>query len=281
MDKSYILPVIDMIKEQSGHLYAVVAPAIATQFTYATQGQVVSGLEKFGFKVVEAALGADMVAYAEAKELSEKGFLMSSCCPAFVEYVRTAFPELMQYVSHQLSPMATIAKRIKEHDDQAKVVFIGPCVSKKSESQLEHVKPYIDAVLTFEELQAMFDSRDIDISKLEDKPLAGASFYGRSFARSGGVAGAIKRGLEEHGLDFKLESCVCNGIEECHVALIKKSKGVLSANFIEGMACSGGCIGGAGCLSHGEIIRSGVESYAKKGLNSISEAVKDVCQDEK
>ncbi len=281
MDKSYILPVIDMIKEQSGHLYAVVAPAIVTQFTYATQGQVVSGLEKFGFKVVEAALGADMVAYAEAKELSEKGFLMSSCCPAFVEYVRTAFPELMQYVSHQLSPMATIAKRIKESDDQAKVVFIGPCVSKKSESQLEHVKPYIDAVLTFEELQAMFDSRDIDISKLEDKPLAGASFYGRSFARSGGVAGAIKRGIEEHGLDFKLESCVCNGIEECHVALIKKSKGVLSANFIEGMACSGGCIGGAGCLSHGEIIRSGVESYAKKGLNSISEAVKDVCQDEK
>lgn len=275
MDKSYILDVIDMIKEKSGHLYAVIAPAISTQFNYATIGQVVAGIEQFGFKVVEAALGADMAAYNESKELSEKGFLMSSCCPAFVEYVRTAFPELYEHVSHQLSPMATIAKHIKERDDRAKIVFIGPCIAKKSEFKCEKV-PYIDAVLTFEELQALFDSRDVDISKLGESKLEGASFYGRSFARSGGVASAVKRGLEEQGIDFKFESCVCNGIEECHVALMKKKKGVLTANFIEGMACSGGCIGGAGCLSHGEIFRSGVESYAQKGIESITKAVKGV-----
>lgn len=276
MDKSYILDVINMIKEESGHLYAVVAPAISTQFNYATQGQIITGLYALGFnKVEEVALGADIVAFEEAKELSEKGFLMSSCCPAFVEYVRTAFPELLPYVSHQLSPMAAIGKKIKEADGEAKVVFIGPCVSKKSEAQIERVKPFIDAVLTFEELQALFDSREIDISKLAETPLEGASYYGRSFARSGGVAGAVSKGLIERGIDFKLESCVCNGIEECHVALMKKKKGLLTANFIEGMACSGGCIGGAGCLSHGDIGRSGVESYAKKGLPNIKDALKE------
>ena len=99
MDKSYMLNVVDMLKKSlqgsSFRLYAVVAPSISSQFTYAKLGQVVTGLKNLGFHdVIEAALGADMVAKAESAELAEKGFLTSSCCPAFVSYVKSAFPDL-------------------------------------------------------------------------------------------------------------------------------------------------------------------------------------------
>ncbi|MBQ9914894.1 MAG: 4Fe-4S dicluster domain-containing protein, partial [Clostridia bacterium] len=254
MDKSYILDAIDILKNSENKkkykVYAVVAPTISSQFTYAKLGQVVTGIKKLGFHtVVEAALGADMVAQAESKELAEKGFLTSSCCPAFVTYIKAQFPELLPYVSHNLSPMATIAKYIKDTTENAKIIFIGPCTSKKAEVQLDDVKPYVDVALTFEELQALFDSRDIDITELEEGYLDNASYFGRIFARCGGLADAVAQGLKEHGLtDFDLKAVSCDGIEECHIALLKKSKNLLDANFIEGMACTGGCIGGAGCL---------------------------------
>ena len=118
MDKSFILDVIEMIKNKDKNddkLYAVVAPSISSQFSYAKLGQVVTGIKELGFHtVVEAALGADMVAYAEAQELAEKKFLTSSCCPAFVDYIEKQFPVMKEHVSHNLSPMATIAKYIKE-----------------------------------------------------------------------------------------------------------------------------------------------------------------------
>ena len=240
-DKSYILNVIDMIKKsqdnQKYKVYALVAPSISSQFTYAKLGQVITGLKELGFfTVIEAALGADMVAQAESKELAEKGFLTSSCCPAFVRYIKTAFPNLVQYVSHNLSPMATLAKYIKDTTEDAKIVFIGPCTAKKAEVQLESVKPYVDAVLTFEELQALFDSRDIDITTLGEDVLDNASYFGRIFARSGGLSDAVAQGLKEQDIDFDLKALPCDGIEACKVALMRKSKNVLDANFIEGMA---------------------------------------------
>ena len=257
MDKSFILDVIDLIKKsrqgKDYRLYAVVAPSISSQFSYAKLGQVISGLKLLGFHtVVEAALGADMVAYEESKELAEKGFLTSSCCPAFVSYVKSAFPELSEHISHNLSPMATIAKYIKDTDDNAKIIFIGPCTAKKAEVQLESVSPYVDAALTFEELQALFDSRDIDITTLEEDVLDNASYYGRIFARSGGLSDAVAEGIKERKLEFEVKACACDGIEQCKAALMKKKHNALSENFIEGMACVGGCIGGAGCLTHGE-----------------------------
>ncbi len=278
-DKSYILNVIDLLKKaqqsKSDKLYAVVAPSISSQFTYAKLGQVITGLKKLGFHtVVEAALGADMVAQAESKELAEKGFLTSSCCPAFVTYIRQSFPELLPYVSHNLSPMATIAKYIKDTTANAKVVFIGPCTAKKAEAQIEKVKPYIDAVLTFEELQALFDSRDMDITALEEGVLDNASYFGRIFARSGGLTDAVAQGLKEQEIDFALKACTCDGIEACRVALLKKSKNLLDANFIEGMACIGGCIGGAGCLTHGEKNKAEVDKYGREALEkTITDAI--------
>ena len=85
-DKSFILDTIELLKNNDKHqVYAIVAPSISSQFTYAKLGQVITGLKELGFyNVVEAALGADMVAQAESLELTMKGFLTSSCCPAFV-----------------------------------------------------------------------------------------------------------------------------------------------------------------------------------------------------
>ncbi len=278
-DKSYIVNVINLIKNSGNNtknkVYAMVAPSISSQFKYAKLGQVISGLKELGFyTVIEAALGADMVAQAESRELAEKGFLTSSCCPAFVQYVKSAFPQLLEHVSHNLSPMATLAKYIKETDENSRVVFIGPCTAKKSEIQLDSVKPYVDAVLTFEELQALFDSRDIDITALEEDVLDNASYFGRIFARSGGLSDAVKQGLAEQNIDFDLKPIACDGIEACKLALMKKSKNVLDANFIEGMACIGGCIGGAGCLTHGDKNKLQVDEYGREALEkTIGDAV--------
>ncbi|MBO5937571.1 MAG: 4Fe-4S dicluster domain-containing protein [Clostridia bacterium] len=278
-DKSFILDVIDIIKNSNNNknykVYAVVAPSISSQFTYAKLGQVITGLKKLGFyTVVEAALGADMVAYAESKELSEKGFLTSSCCPAFVSYIKSSFPALLPMVSHNLSPMATLAKYIKETDKTAKVVFIGPCTAKKAEAQLDSVKPHVDAVLTFEELQALYDSRSIDITGLDEDVLDNTSYYGRIFARSGGLSDAVRQALIEQKIDFDFKPVACDGVEECRTALLKKSKNVLDGNFIEGMACTGGCIGGAGCLTHGEKNKAEVDKYGREALEkTISDAI--------
>ena len=278
MDKSFILNVIDLIKKSENNqkykVYAVVAPSISSQFTYAKLGQVISGIKALGFHtVIEAALGADMVAEAESRELVEKGFLTSSCCPAFVSFIEKNFPTMVPHISHNLSPMATIAKYIKEHEEGAKIVFIGPCTAKKAEVQREAIKPYVDAAMTFEELQALFDSRDIDITTLGEDVLDNASYFGRIFARSGGLSDAVKEALKEQGLeDFDLKPCACDGIEECRIALLKKNKNLLDANFIEGMACIGGCIGGAGCLTHGEKNKAEVDKY---GMEAYEKTIAD------
>lgn len=277
MDKSFILNAIDILKnrKEGQKVYAIVAPSISSQFSYAKLGQVITGLKKLGFdQVVEAALGADMVAMAESKELSEKGVLTSSCCPAFVQYVKSAFPNLVGKMSENLSPMALLAKYVKEKVAGAKVIFIGPCTAKKAEAQLDRVKEYVDTVLTFEELQALFDSRDLDIASLEESSLDNASYFGRIFARSGGLTDAVSQAIKEQNIDFDFKPVVCDGIEACRMALLKLNKGVLDGNFIEGMACVGGCISGAGCLTHGEKNKAEVDKYGKEAVEkSMSDAI--------
>ena len=278
-DKSFILDAIKLLKESENgknyKVYALVAPSISSQFAHVKLGNVITGLKEMGFyTVIEAALGADMVALAEAQELAEKGFLTSSCCPAFVRYIKTAFPMLAEHISHNMSPMGALAKYVKETDPDSKVIFIGPCTAKKAEAQLESVKPYVDAVLTFEELQALFDSLDMDLPALEEGVLDNASYFGRIFARSGGLTDAAAQAMKEQNIDFEIKPVVCDGIEECRVALLKKSKNVLQGNFIEGMACVGGCIGGAGCLTHGEKNKAEVDKYGREAYEkTITDAV--------
>jgi iron only hydrogenase large subunit-like protein len=170
--------------------------------------------------------------------------------------------------------MAVLAKYIKETTPNAKVIFIGPCTAKKAEAQLERVKPYVDCVLTFEELQALFDSRDFDLSTFEEGVLDNASYFGRIFARSGGLSDAVAQAMKEQNIDFDLKAVPCDGIEACRVALLKASKNMLDGNFIEGMACIGGCIGGAGCLTHGEKNKAEVDKYGREAFEkTISDAV--------
>ena len=279
-DKSFILNAIDMIQKSNGNaeykVIALVAPALGTQFSYAKHGQVIRGIKELGFcEVVEAALGADMVAWAESGELAEtESYLTSSCCPAFVDYIHKNFPEMAEHISSNLSPAATIAKYIKNDDPNCKIVFIGPCTAKKMEFQKEEVRPYIDCVITFEELQALFDSKDIDITALPEDELNSASYFGRIFARSGGLTDAVAQALKERGSDFELKAVSCDGIEECRATLLKRSKNVIDANFIEGMVCSGGCIGGAGCLAHGDKDKAHADNYGKEAAaQTIKEAL--------
>lgn len=282
MDKSFILDAIRMLRESENntkyHVYAVVAPAISGQFNLPL-GKVVAGIKKLGiYSVVEAALGADMVAYNEAAELAEKGFLTSSCCPAFVRYIETQFPKLKENISHNPSPMVEISKHLKKLDPNSKVIFIGPCTAKKAEVRKEAVKPYVDLALTFEELQALFDSREIELAKLEEEPLDNASYYGRIFARCGGLAEAVAESLKEQGIteeQFKLNAVACDGIANCRMALLKAQSGKREENFIEGMACINGCIGGAAALSHGPKNRLAVDKYGKEAKEkNIKDAIK-------
>ena len=124
-------------------------------------------------------------------------------------------------------------------------------------------------------MKALFDSKDIDITTLDEDVLDNASYFGRIFARSGGLSDAVTEALKEQNIDFDLKAVACDGIEECRVALLKKSKNVLDANFIEGMACIGGCIGGAGCLTHGEKNKAEVDKYGREALEkTIADAIK-------
>ena len=105
--------------------------------------------------------------------------------------------------------------------------------------------------------------------------LDNASYFGRIFARSGGLSDAVAEAFKEQSITFDLKPCACDGIEECKLALLKKSKNLLDANFIEGMACIGGCIGGAGCLTHGEKNKAQVDKYGKEALEkTITDAIR-------
>ncbi|MGI6014031.1 MAG: 4Fe-4S dicluster domain-containing protein [Oscillospiraceae bacterium] len=279
-DKSYILNAVDLIQRchnnKHFHLYAIVAPAIASQFRYAELGQLITGIRMLGFyKVMEVALGADIVAMEESKELEEKGFLTSSCCPAFVDYIHKHFPSMVEHISHNPSPMVAIAKQIKDSDPDAKVIFIGPCTAKKMEARKKEVRPYVDCVLTFEELQALLDSRNIDLPSLAISKLDEASGFGRNFAHSGGVSAAVKQALQERGSTFEVKPEICDGIDACRLALTRASKGRARGNFIEGMACTGGCVNGAGCLSHSD---RNVDMIIKHGDIASAETIRMALQ---
>lgn len=267
MDKSFMVDAINIIrnKEENYKTVAIVAPAVAAQFEGVTLGQVATAIRKLGFDyVVEAAMGADMVADKEAEELVEKGFLTSSCCPAFVDFIKKHVPEMADKISHNLSPMAEIGKFVKMGgDNPVKCIFIGPCTAKKAEMRLPNVDLWIDSVLTFEELQAMIDALDIDMESLEETPVNDASYFGRVFGRTGGLTEAVLEVVKEKGLDFEVKAESCDGIEACKAALLKAKFGKLDKNFIEGMACVGGCVGGAASLNHDPKSRMKVDKYGK------------------
>ena len=168
--------------------------------------------------------------------------------------------------------MAAIAKYIKQTDPTAKTVFVGPCIAKKMEMFREESSPYIDCVITFEELQALLDALNVDLTTLEEKPLDNASYFGRIFARCGGLSDAVKEALKEQNIDFEVKPVACSGLDQCKIALTQAKMGRLQGNFIEGMACPGGCIGGPSCLTHEVRDAASVDKY---GHESKETTIKD------
>ena len=188
--------------------------------------------------VIEAALGADLVAYQEGKELVEKGFLTSSCCPAFVSYIHKNFPKLVPNISHNLSPMAMIAEMVKRAHPDSKIVFVGPCVAKKGEIKQERVRELVDVTITFEELQALFDAYDVDLPSMEDDVLNNASYFGRIFARSGGLKDAVEETLKELEIkpeQFQLKAISCSGLEghRFYVAITNALIAIFAVGLLE------------------------------------------------
>ncbi len=286
-DKSALLSVINMLKSQEKPVYAMIAPAIATQFEDVSLGQVITALKNLGFKdVVEVALGADLVSIHEAEEFvehleHEKGFMTTSCCPAFVRYVHQEFPEIVDHISTTVSPMVATARLIKSIDPKAAVVFVGPCIAKKEEEKFWKLDKSVDDVLTFEELLGIVRSRNIDVGALPPSPLNNASYYGRNFAASGGVAKAVEQVLKSKEVDLDYEVMVCNGIAECKKVLTQGKFGKLGNVLIEGMACEGGCIKGPVTMQYGPIDRKKLESYCKEALEEKSEEATNIFADQK
>lgn len=266
-DRAQVVSVIQSLINPAKKVVALVAPSLAGQFgPLVSPAQIRAALLRLGFSdVMETALGADAVAAAEAAEFQERlggdAFITSSCCPAFVNLVQKHFPDLAGHLSTTVSPMIAAAQKIKAAMPDTEVVFIGPCVAKKGEA-LDHGCGLIDGVLTFEELAAMFVAKEINVAEIQtDRLWAEASTLGRNFAQSGGVAKALAASLPP---TVTFSPCLGNGLASCLDLLKQAANGAIEWNFLEGMACIGGCIGGPGALADEKAAVRALEKHANE-----------------
>lgn len=270
-EKANFVPLINLLRQHEHPVYASVAPAFAGQFgPEVTAGKFRAALLKLGFtEMVETALYADLVTIKECFEYDEhvqtdKDFLITSCCcPVWIKLVENRFPDLLDHISPSVSPMVASARVLKAFDPDAKVVFIGPCVAKKSEALLPELKGAVDFVLTFQELEAIFEAAEVNPAEEPDEENPQASWGGRLYGRAGGVSAAVATTLEKliPKRAEKFRPLKADGIPDCQKALEQIKRGELDANFIEGMACKGGCVGGPGRILSPEEGTGHVNAY--------------------
>lgn len=253
-DKSQIFQLSRALRE-GGEIVAEIAPAFVGQFgENITPRNLKAALQELGFKeVYEVALGADIGAISEAHHYVNKvvtgelPFLLTSCCPSWSMLAKKYFPDLAPQVSQELTPMVATARTIKQEHPNARVVFIGPCAAKKLEASRRTVRSDVDFVITFEELQSMFDAKDIDLTKYEaESSFHNATGAGRGYAVAGGVAGAIEQCVNEYYPDVEVKIEHAEGLSECRKMLMLAKAGKKKGCLIEGMGCPGGCVAGAG-----------------------------------
>ena len=276
-DKSQIFQLIRAM--QSGRkIIAQVAPAFVGQFgSKVTPDMIKTALKELGFyDVYETAIGADMGAMAEAenyvKEVAtgELPFLLTSCCPSWSMLAKKFFPDLIDQISQELTPMVATARTIKQEHPNAKVVFIGPCAAKKLEASRRTVRSDVDFVVTFEELQAMFDAKGIDLTAYEaESSFHDATGAGRGYACAGGVAKAIEECINEYypGTQVNIEHA--EGLAECKKILTLAKAGRMNGCLIEGMGCPGGCIAGAGTNIPIPTAKKDVAAYVKNSSRAL------------
>lgn len=284
-DKSQIFQLIRCMKE-GGEVIAEVAPAYAGQFgPEATPARVKAALLQLGFsEVYEVALGADIGAVAEAHHYAnhvangELPFLLTSCCPAWSMLAKTQFPDMIESVSSELTPMVATARSIKKKHPDAHVVFIGPCAAKKLEAMRTSVRSDVDFVITYEELSAMFEAKGIDPQTVEENgSMHDATGAGRGYAVAGGVAKAITECVKEYYPDVEVKIEHVEGLAECKKTLMLAKAGKMNGCLIEGMGCPGGCIAGAGTnipinkakMEVEKIVKSSTKSLPPKELREI------------
>lgn len=255
IDKSQIYQTITALKSDTP-VYAAIAPAFAGQFGNVTSGQIRTAFKELGFEdVIEVAIGADLCTIEEAndfmKEVPEKQpFMATSCCPAWSVMAKKLFPEFASYISMALTPMVLTARLIKEKHPECKVVFVGPCAAKKLEASRRTIRSFVDFVLTFEEFSSILEAKEIDIAKCEDsEPFKSSSGDGKRFAVSGGVAKAVENAIKELDPDREVLTARAEGLPECRKMLQLAKAGKYNGYLLEGMACPGGCVAGAGTIA--------------------------------
>ena len=257
-DKGQIYQLIQGFN-RGDRIYALVAPAFINQFpSLASTGKLKSALKAIGFcDVVEVAIGADLCTVDEAhdflEEVPEKlNFMATSCCPAWSMMAKTAIPDLAKKISKPMPPMVITARMMKQKDPEARMCFIGPCAAKKLEASRHSVRSEVDFVLTFEELMGMFEAKQINFDDLPDDPndnFNNASADGRGFAVSGGVAQAVVNVIKKEDPTREVKVVSAQGLADCKKMMQLAAAGKYNGYLLEGMACPGGCIAGAGTLA--------------------------------
>ena len=283
-DKSQIFQVIRAI--QSGErVYAAVAPAFVGQFgNRVTPGKLRAAMKQLGFAdVFEVAVGADLCATQEAidfmQEVPEKlPFMATSCCPAWSMMAKKLFPDYANCISMALTPMTLTARLIKREYTNAKVVFIGPCAAKKLEAMRTDIRSDVDFVLTFEEMAGIFDAKHVDIENIEEDPegVNDASTDGRNFAVAGGVAKSVVNVIHERFPDKEIKVANAEGLRECRKLLTMAKAGKYNGYLLEGMACPGGCVAGAGTMQPIKKSQAAVNTYAAKANHKTSNETEHV-----
>lgn len=279
VDKGQIYQTVMALKSDTP-VYAIVAPAIAGQFgPHFNEKTIRPAFRALGFKnVAEVAVGADLCTIEEAghfmREVPDNiPFMGTSCCPAWSIMAKKNFPQYANTISMALTPMVLTARLIKRRHPECKICFIGPCLSKKQEASRRHVKSYVDFCLTFEEVWGMFVAKGVDFSKLpEEEPLKEASRDGRGFAQEGGVAEAVKNYINKIDPDREVKVAHAAGLAECKKMMTLAKAGKYNGYLLEGMACPGGCIAGAGTLKS---IPESRKNLAKSKAGSLIEQAGD------
>ena len=254
-DKGQIYQLIQSIL-QGDQVIAIVAPAFIRQVgKHSAPEKFVSAMKILGFdRVVEVAVGADMCTIEEAKDFLEKvpaqqSFMATSCCPAWHSMVHKLFPAQSGNISMTLTPMVFTARLMKKQHPGCKVVFVGPCAAKKLEAIRADIRSDVDFVLTFEELQGMFEAKEVDFATIEPaETLDEGTAAGRGFAVSGGVAKAVTDLIHQTNPDVEIKTARAEGLRECRKLMTLAKAGKYNGYLLEGMACPGGCVAGAGTI---------------------------------
>lgn len=254
-DKAQIFQTIQAIKSDVP-VYVAIAPAMTGQFgPKMTPGKIRAGFKALGFEdVMEVAIGADLCTISEAehfvKEVPEEiPFMATSCCPAWSSMAKKLFPDQAKCISMALTPMVLTGRLLKKKYPGCKVAFVGPCSAKKLEARRRTIRSDIDFVLTFEEVMGMFEAKEIDFDKLEEGDcIHGASADGRGFAIGGGVAHAVSEYIKDNYPDMEIKIEKADGLANCRKLLTLARVGKYDGYLLEGMACPGGCIAGAGTV---------------------------------